>query len=173
MRYRGICFRGHDPKWSFTPLSGEGAAISGGRFNRKGDPALYTSLEIATAVAECSQGLAHRIPPILICQYDVDCKPIADLTTDGSRAGHGVALAELECAWLTEMLAGREPDSWRVVDRLKASGHAGILVPSFAPGASAAQINLVLWAWGADLPTRVAVFDPDSRLPRDQSSWKP
>jgi RES domain-containing protein len=148
LRFQGACYRAHDPKWSFTPLSGEGAALTGGRFNRKGQPTLYTSLEIATAVAECSQGLAHRVPPLLVCQYDVDCEPIADLTTDAARAANGVTIDELSCAWLTDMLAGRDAPSWLAVDRLKAAGNAGMLVPSFAPAAPR-QFNLVLWRWGA------------------------
>lgn len=172
MRFAGVCYRAHDPRWSFAPLSGEGAAITGGRFNRKGEPALYTSLEIGTAVAECSQGLAHRVPPMTICQYDVDCEPVADLGNDSARASLGVTLAELACAWLSEMLSGREPSSWLVADRLKAAGYAGMLAPSFAPSVVATQHNLILWRWGPDLPTRIVAYDPDGRLPRDQSSWK-
>ena len=146
--------------------------MSGGRFNRKGEPALYTSLTIETAVAECCQGFAHRVPPMLICQYDADCEPIADLATDAARAALGVTLEEIACPWLDDMLAGRVPPSWSVVDRLKSAGNAGMVVPSFAPGTSDSALNLVLWQWGDDLPARVAVFDPDGRLPRDQSSWR-
>src|SRR3546814_8235131 len=29
LRFEGRCFRGHDPAWSFSPVSGEGAAITG------------------------------------------------------------------------------------------------------------------------------------------------
>jgi len=34
-------YRAHTPRWSFAPLSGAGAAVQGGRFNRKGIEALY------------------------------------------------------------------------------------------------------------------------------------
>jgi RES domain-containing protein len=47
-----------------------------------------------------------------------------------------------------------------------------MLVPSFVPNATAANCNLILWRWGPDLPTRVTVFDPIERLPKDQLSWK-
>lgn len=171
MRFRGACYRAHDPKWSFLPLSGQGAAMTGGRFNRKGDATLYLSLSIGTAVAEVSQGFAHRIPPMLICQYDVDCEPVADLTDARTLAALGVTLADLGCAWLTDMLAGREPPSWSVADKLKAEGHAGMIVPSFTPAAPPRAVNLVLWRWGDSLPTRVSVYDPNGGLPRDQASW--
>ena len=46
MRFQGDCYRAHNPMWSFSPLSGAGAAIHGGRFNSKGMPALYLSLSI-------------------------------------------------------------------------------------------------------------------------------
>ena len=172
MRFTGRCYRCHDPLWSFSPLSGEGAAKTGGRFNRKGEPTLYLALDIITAVNECTQGLTQRLQPLTICEYDVDCEPIADLRTEAARAIHGVGLADLACAWLSAMRAGETAASWRVVDALKATGNAGILVPSFAPGAGAGNHNLVLWRWGPDLPTRIAVFDPGGRLPRDQTSWR-
>ena len=47
-----------------------------------------------------------------------------------------------------------------------------MLAPSFAPGAEADDVNLVLWDWGPDLPHRIAVFDPSGRLPKDQLSWR-
>jgi RES domain-containing protein len=171
MRFVGRCYRGHDPMWSFSPLSGEGAAKTGGRFNRPGEPTLYLSLSIMTAVGECTQGLGRRLLPLTMCEYDIDCTPVADLRTEADRAALGVAMADLAGGWLVPLRAGRTAPSWRVADALKAEGYAGMLVPSFAPGAGAGDDNLILWRWGPDLPTRVAVFDPGGRLPRDQRSW--
>jgi RES domain-containing protein len=157
--------------WSFSPISGEGAAKVGGRFNRRGEPTLYLSLDIMTAVGECTQGFTQRLPPLTMCEYDVDCEPVADLRTEVERDALGVAIDDLACAWLGFLRAGRDAPSWLVVDRLKADGYAGLIVPSFVPGAGPANCNLILWRWGADLPTRVAVFDPSGRLPKDQLSW--
>lgn len=106
-----------------------------------------------------------------MCEYGVDCDPIADLRDDLARAPHGVALNELGCAWLAFQLAGKQAPSWLAADRLKASGHSGVLVPSFMPGATAANVNLVLWRWGSDLPNKVEVYDPSGRLPHNQLSW--
>ena len=55
--------------------------------------------------------------------------------------------------------------------RLIARGIAGILVPSFAPGAAPHDENLVLWDWSGRPPHQVTVFDPSGRLPRNQLSW--
>lgn len=171
MRFEGRCYRGHDPRWSFSPISGEGAAKVGGRFNRKGEPALYLALDVITAVGECTQGLTQRLQPLTMCEYDVDCDPIADLRTEADRYALGVAFDDLACAWLAFLRAGKDAPSWLVVDRLKTDGHAGVLAPSFAPGAGPTNCNLILWRWGPDLPTRVSVFDPSGRLPKDQLSW--
>ncbi|CAN7584927.1 RES family NAD+ phosphorylase [Pararhizobium sp. LjRoot238] len=172
MRLAATCYRAHDPHWSFKPTSGDGAAIRGARFNPRGVPALYLGLSILTAIKEANQGFAHRIDPCVLCSYEVDCKDIADLTTGEGRGEFSVTIDEMACAWATALADGDRPASWSIYDRLKAQGIAGVLVPSFAPGADAEDQNLVLWKWGPDLPYRVTVFDPSGRLPKDQLSWR-
>jgi hypothetical protein len=48
-------YRAHTPRWADRPLSGTGAALKGGRFNREGIEALYLSLEELTALREYQQ----------------------------------------------------------------------------------------------------------------------
>jgi RES domain-containing protein len=169
LRFRGACFRAHDPRWSFKPLSGDGAAVYGGRFNAKGTPALYLALTPIGAVREINQGFAHKIDPCVLCSYDIDCDDIVDLrlATELARLGQ----ADLACAWMLDVSAGREPATWRVARRLRDEGAAGTIVPSFANGALATEHNLVLWSWGADRPHKVTVHDPSGRLPKNQLSW--
>ena len=171
MRFIGRCYRAHDPAWSFTPLSGAGAAITGGRFNRKGKPTLYLSLDVMTSFGECTQGFTRRLQPLTMCEYDVDCDGVANLRDDAARTVHGVSHGELGCAWLSFQLAGKNAPSWSVADRLRASGHNGMLVPSLVPGATDGNVNLVLWQWGPDLPHRVDVYDLSGRLPQNQLPW--
>jgi len=172
VRFAATCYRAHDSRWSFKPTSGDGAAIRGARFNPQGVPALYLGSSILTAIKEANQGFAHRIDPCVLCSYEVDCRDIADLTTEQGRAEFAVTFDEMACAWATALADGDRPASWSIYDRLKAQGIAGVLVPSFAPGADAEDQNLVLWKWGPDLPYRVTVFDPSGRLPKDQLSWR-
>jgi RES domain-containing protein len=134
-------------------------------------PALYLALDPITAIKEANQGLAHKIEPCVLCSYDVDCDDIADLSTDEGRANHGVDRADLACAWFSFLVEGKQPPTWPIVRRLRAEGAAGVLVPSFAPGATEADRNLVLWEWGDRPPHRVTVFDPSGKLPKDQLSW--
>lgn len=172
MRFRGDCYRAHNPMWSFPPLSGVGAAIHGGRFNPKGVPALYLSLTIDGAVTEAAQGFAGKLEPLTICLYSVDCEDIADLSSEESRTKAGVGLPEISCPWALDVAEGRTPASWLVARKLIAGGNHGALVPSFARRARPDMTDLVLWKWGADLPCRVTVHDPSGRLPKDQLSWR-
>ena len=157
-------YRAHDPRWSFQPISGRGAAITGGRFNMRGQEALYLALSPITALAECTQGFANRMLPLTLCEYDVDCADIIDLTNVAERASAGVALEDMACGWMTYQRAGKIAPSQAVARRLFKKGHAGAIVPSFVPRLAAGAANLVLWKWGEDLPYRVMVYDPDGRL---------
>jgi RES domain-containing protein len=171
LKFQGRCFRGHDPSWSFRPDSGEGARLKGGRFNRPGKATLYLSTAYDTAIGECTQGFANRMPPLTLCDYDVDCEPVADLSTGASRTALSVALKDLACAWMTLMERGKPVPSWQVAERFEAAGYVGILVPSFFPGAGDKHVNLVLFRWGDGPPALVRVYDPAGRLPHDRSSW--
>ncbi len=167
----GEAFRAHDPNWSWTPLSGAGAALKGRRFNWPGLPTLYLSLSYHTVFREVSGGFAHRLTPYVLCSYDIDCEDIADLRNDAGRDALGLSLDDLDCAWGDALIAGREPASWPIARRLLADGYAGILVPSFARGATSDDHNLVLWRWGPKLPHKVAAYDPTGKLPKNQLSW--
>ena len=171
MRWRGVCYRAHDPKWAWAPLSGEGAAAKGGRFNPVGAPALYLALTIEGMFLEMGHGFAHRFDPLTICSYDVDVDDLVDLRTDRDRAAARVELGDMSCAWAYDLAAGRRPPSWTIADALIASGASGILTPSFALGARAGMTNLVLWKWGPNPPHKVVVHDPSGRLPKNQLSW--
>lgn len=165
-------YRAHHPRWAWAPDSGAGAALHGGRFNPRGMAALYTSLRLETAWLEAQQGSAFKAQPMTICAYRVDCADILDLTDPAARAACGIAPADLACAW--EDMADRslKPPSWAIARRLSAEGHAGIIVPSFAPGATAEDRNVVFWRWSADTPHQVRIVDDHYRLPQDDRSWR-
>jgi RES domain-containing protein len=172
LRFQGTGYRAHDPKWAFTPISGEGAKASGGRFNPTGTSALYLALSLEGIFLEMGHGFVHRFDPLTICSYDIDVDDIVDLSTDDARRAASVELADTACAWALELANGQEPPFWVVARRLMGRGAAGILVPSFARGARADMRNLVLWRWGPAPPHRVSVHDPEGRLPKDQRSWE-
>jgi RES domain-containing protein len=165
LRFEGLVYRAHNPRWAFAPGSGEGAARFGGRFNPKGVPALYTSLRLETAWLEAQQGFAFKAQPMTMVSYEVDCADVADLTDPAFRS-------ELGCAW--EDLASRKlpVPSWQVAERLRAEGHAAAVVPSFAARARVDDVNLVFWRWGEEMPHLVRAIDAHGRLPKDDISWR-
>ena len=164
MRFRGVVYRAHNPQWSWMPTSGEGAKRHGGRFNRRGVPAFYTSLTPLTAIRE-AQPLGRTMQPITLCAYDVDSEPVFDTRDDSERAALHVDDSELACpSWEAEMLEGAIPSSQALADRLIAAGYVGMLVRSFATGTGSDELNLVLWNWGEDRPSRVTLIDDEGRL---------
>ena len=172
MRLRATAFRAHHPRWAWSPESGEGAALHGGRFNRIGQPALYTSLRLETAWLEAQQGFAYKAQPMTLCAYRVDCADVLDLRDAAVLAEQGIAPADLACAWADLADRGLPVPSWAVAARLQAAGIAAIIVPSFAHGAGPADANCVFWRWGRTAPHRVEVIDDHARLPRDDGSWR-
>lgn len=164
-RFRGLVHRAHHPGWAFEPLSGEGAALHGGRFNPRGVPALYTSLEVTTAWAEYQQGFPHRPQPVTLCAYEVDCLPVLDLTDERLLAREGILPETLACPWELQAAEGLTPPSWELASRLIAAGIHGIVVPSFAPNAQRGARNLVLWCWNrSGCDCHIHLIDDHDRL---------
>lgn len=125
-----------------------------------------------TAIKEASQGLALKIEPLVLCSYEVDCEDILDLTTPAGVKAAGISEADLACSWMLLAHERETPPTWSMAERLIADGVTGVIVPSFAPGATADDRNLALWRWGPHLPHRVTVHDPSGRLPKNQLSWR-
>ena len=164
MRFRGLVYRAHNPQWSWTPLSGEDARRHGGRFNRRGLPALYTSLTPLVAIRE-AQTLGRPMQPLTLCAYEVDAEPVFDAMDEERRQALNVLDSNLDCpAWEAEMLAGGIPASQSLADRLIAAGYVGVRVRSFAAGAGVDDLNLVMWKWGSERPAREVLIDDEGRL---------
>lgn len=166
-QYQGLVYRGHNPHWQHLPESGEGAARNGGRWNRVGRPALYTSERFETAWLEAQQGFAYKTQPLTLCTYKVDCGPILDLCDPNVREQvHPNPEEWLREAWLGKKLHGQAVISWEIAERLIDMGFAGIRVPSQTNGAIERDINVVFWRWSHQPPTMVRVIDDFRRLMR-------
>lgn len=172
MRYTGLGYRAHNPMWSFSPLSGEGAGVHGGRFNPKGTPALYLSLTAPTALAEYNQGFAHRPQPATLCAYQVDCDDLLDLTDPNQRKTAGITPSDMACAWELMVAMKQAPPTWTMAEKLICSGFVGIMAPSYARNAPPGRPNIVFWHWSDQPPYQVSLIDDDARLPKNQKSWE-
>ncbi len=164
-------YRAHNPRWAFAPDSGEGVALTGGRFNPRGMAALYTSVRFETAWLEAQQATPFKAQPLTLCAYEVDCDDVLDLTDPATLAAHGITPQDLACHWKDLETRGLKPPTWLLADRLTKVGIAAVIVPSYASGATAADINVIFWTWGPLPPHQVRVIDDERRLPKDAQSW--
>lgn len=161
-------FRGHVPQWASHPVSGAGAAVRGGRFNREGIEALYLSLDETTALREYQQ-TSPFLPPCTICSYAAALHDLVDLR----QLHHGAPWDELWHDWREDWRLLRfelhiEPPTWVLADMVLERGHTGILFPSLA---HAGGTNIVVYPGQLKNGDSITVNDPDDRLPRDSSSW--
>ena len=166
MRFQGTVYRAHNPQWAWTPLSGEGARGHGGRFNKRGVAALYCSLSQIGAIREATP-LGRPMQPLTLCAYEVDVDPVFDAGDPRELREMGVREADLSCpTWHADMLNGHVAASQRLAERLVEAGYVGMLVRSFAVGATEDDVNLVMWRWGDAYPARVTLIDEQGRLTR-------
>jgi RES domain-containing protein len=165
VHFSGIIYRALNPVWAAQPLSGEGAALYGGRFNRRGQSALYCSLSPVTAMREANQ--VGALQPTTLVAIDADLFPLFDARDAAALTAVGYDAAMIgDPSWREASRAGEKPPGQRLAIKLIEQGYCGLIVPSFARGAAADAANIVLWRWGARLPHRLSVIDDEDRLGR-------
>lgn len=152
-------YRALNPVYARDPLSGKGAALNGGRFNKRGRAALYTALSVIGAVDEANQA-GRPFEPVTLVSYLGDIGPCLDGTRPDHLAAHGLTAALLAADdWRLQMRARGVSDAQEACEGLIALGYHGLIAPSFAPGAAPGARNLVLWHWAG-----LRVIDTDGRL---------
>ena len=103
--------------------------------------------------------------PLVLCSHELDADPVFDTLDPGERAARCVSQADLDCpAWREELFSGRKPASHALAERLVGAGYAGMRYRSYAMGATENDVNLVLWRWGSELPSRLSLIDDENRL---------
>ena len=104
--------------------------------------------------------------------YQVDAGPLFDGRDAHQLSSLGFRPSDLaDPDWESLMLDGRDPVQHRFVADVRAAGHVGVVVPSFAHGAGPEDANLVFWEWANTGASAVTVIDDEGRLPRDDTSW--
>lgn len=165
IRFAGKLYRALNPVYAREPLSGRGAELYGGRFNPKSLPALYLSLSVMTALREVNQ--AGNLQPTTLVSYDAEIDDVFDSRDEAAIVGAGMDMAALgDTTWRDQMKTTGEAKTQAFARRLIAAGYNGLLVRSFAPGSSVDDLNLVLWRWGEDAPSRLVLVDDENWLSR-------
>lgn len=161
-RYDGLLYRTLNPIYAQTPLSGDGAARYGGRFNAKGTPALYTAMTIRTAILEINQ--VGTLQPTTLVAYKASFAKILDATDQVALRDCKMTTESLaDASWRQDMRDKGRSRTHRFAAGLMEDGWAGMRVPSFARGATSSDLNLVLWLWN-DGQNSLVVVDDDKRL---------
>lgn len=164
MRYQGLLYRALNPVWARDPMSGEGARRYGGRFNPKGIPALYTSLSIMTALREANQ--IGTLQPTTLVAYHADLHRVFDTGDPDQLRDLGLQATDLAADdWRFRMQQDGKAPTQLLAERLMADGYVGMQVRSYAKGATAEDLNIVLWSWGDD---SLRLVDDEQRLVRAQ-----
>jgi RES domain-containing protein len=167
MRYEGKLYRAMNPIYARQPLSGRGAELYGGRFNPKRMPALYTSLSVMTALREANQ--VGNLQPTTLVSYDAFFERVFDSRDEDALKAEGMdAAAMSDPTWRDQMKASGEARTQSFARRLATAGYHGLLVRSFAAGATCEDLNLVLWEWTERVPARLILIDDENRLGRPE-----
>jgi RES domain-containing protein len=157
------------PKWAHAPTSGIGAALHGGRANRRGIDAVYVSTEAQTAIAEYQQ-LSPLMPPGTLVSFEISVGPIVDFTAGYSFDGWDPLWNDFNSDWRSLWFDKKiEPPSWVLGDMVIAAAAKGIL---FRSNVRSEGINMVLYPGTLTTDDMFQVYDPAHALPRNADSWK-
>lgn len=160
--YTGLLYRALNPLYAQDSLSGAGAALHGGRFNKVGRAALYVTLNIKTAILEINQ--VGTLQPTTLVSYQADVHDIFDATNRAQLEKHKLSADVLaSTTWRDEMYATGLAQTQSIAEDLIAQGYRAIKVPSCARGAQHNDINLVIWFWNDGI-NQLSVIDDEKRL---------
>ena len=154
------------PSWTSTDLSGEGARVTGGRWNSKGRPVLYASSSAALACLETVVHLAGGLPLPLnrsLVRIDVpdavwdarDVWTATILATGWDAEPPGNESADLGDAWLAgrgacllQLPSAIVPEEWNV-----------LLNPLHSDAAAIAAVKVRAWRYDRRLrPARAGTI---------------
>lgn len=159
-------FRAYVERWAYDPLSGEGGAQLGGRWNSVGMPCWHAACDAATAWAEFRQGFVQH--PAILIQFMLEGARLADISNSVGLDALGLTGAVNRCEWRRVLDEGAVPETHDLARRLVRKGYHGLIYPStMSPGGRA----VALWRWNRRGAPRLAVVDQEQRVPKHPAAW--
>lgn len=121
-----------------------------------------TALDPGTALYEANQVIS--LHPTLIVSSSADLGSIFDTHNQTELGRRGMLSAKLaDPDWRSHRVGGNRVATQHFADRLIKDGFAGLLVQSYAKGASKSDFNIVLWR-GSGPGCKLEVVDDANRL---------
>lgn len=103
-------------------------------------------------------------PTTILC-YDADIETVFDGRDPDGLKRFGMTPAALtDPTWRDQMKAAGKARTQIFAEALMADGFDGLLVRSFARGATDDDINLIVWTWSDSAPSRLTLIDDEGRL---------
>jgi RES domain-containing protein len=123
----------------------------------------YPSLTIMTALKEANQ--VGYLQPTTLVSYDADLEHVFDCRDHTAGRAQGMDAAALADPTLRyQMKSAGETRKQTFGRRLAADGYCGLIVKSYAPAATADDLNLVLWNWSNASASRLILIGDEHRL---------
>jgi RES domain-containing protein len=161
--FDGLVYRVLNPRWANEPLSGEGAALYVGRFNKRGRAVLYTSLSPVTAMREAQ--IAGSFQPITLVALRVRLTKSFDARDADALAAYAMTPAMLaDTGWREAMNTAQPVTTQAFAETLMKDGYQALTVPSYARGAGRDDLNLVILVPDAKRGISITLIDDERRL---------
>lgn len=147
-------YRALTPRWSHDSLSGEGAAITGGRVNPVGYAALYLSSDPKAALYEAAQSQII-LPPRTVSTYQISIDPVVDFSEDWNEQDWSSEWSAWNMNWRKAWNIDKlRPQTWEIAERLISDGTKGLLFPSLK---AKGHTNLVVFLTNVEDADQITV----------------
>jgi len=125
-----------------------------GRYNRKGQDALYLTVNEKSARVAMKKYADEIEFPVYLIEYEIDACTVADL-----RLPQNGSLREMASKdWKKELANGKEPSSWKVSDMLRLQNEIGLIDPSRKDPEA---WHLTLFRWNEPGAPKVTILNRD------------
>lgn len=183
--FNGTIYRGLTPQYYSQPYCGEGAKITGGRYNSKGTSALYCTFDIITPAKELPELGVTQMEPHTLVSFELRTRKLIDLRVPNIRKRLPFRKSGRQCAWCHYSYEHFDmntpskddfdelPPSQKVYFNCVFAGADGIIAPVAYKNPDRNEANIILFNWNRGQDTRITLFDTGDTLKHDPDAGLP